>query len=458
MAMCHVTIIGRDRPHLVAIGKKLRVIVVGYAEDKRGAVVDAYMQENKIDWLKRQGCEVTLLERIEEHDRERQKQGRAALDTRLKRGRYGDVIGSGGYLGVEEVETALAFGERNHPGYTERIPLPHLTWEKRRCHALRIGKGQGKRRMTLCFISGVHGREWGGPDILIYFGIRLLRAYRDGTGVRLGKRFFTPAQIRSIVETRDIILFPQVNPDGRDFSMNRHPMWRKNRRPAPKGRSYRHIGVDVNRNFPFLWDFDRYFTPGTVASTRNPADYETYIGPRPASEPETRNVIWLLDRYPRIQYFVDVHSYGETILHSWGGDDNQSEDPGMNFANPAYHGKRGRLHDKDYREYIPAADEKLAQRMGRRMADTIEKVRGRKYRVQQSVGLYPTSGGSDDYAYSRHLLEPGRAKTIAYTVEFGRSRASTPFHPPYMEMRKVMREITAGLLELCLRAEPVDSA
>jgi hypothetical protein len=25
-------------------------------------------------------------------------------------------------------------------------------------------------------------------------------------------------------------------------------------------------------------------------------------------------------------------------------------------------------------------------------------------------------------------------------------------HPPYAEMRKVMREVTAGLLEFCLRA------
>lgn len=455
MALCHVTIIGRDRPHLAKLGKKLRVIVVGFVEDKRGAVVDAYMQENKIDWLRRQGCVVTLLERIEEHDRERQNQRRAGLESRLKRGRYGDVIWGGGYLGVDEVERALMLGEQNNPGYVERIPLPHLTWEKRRCHALRIGKGQDKKRISLCFISGVHGREWGGPDILVYFGFRLLTAYRTRTGVRLGGKSFSPAQIRSIVEDREVILFPQVNPDGREFSMGRHPMWRKNRRPAPKGRNYRSVGVDLNRNFPFLWDFERYFTPGTVASSHSPTDYETYVGPGPASEPETRNVIWLLDQYPHIQYFVDMHSYGETILHSWGGDENQSEDPDMNFTNPAYDGKRGRLHDKAYREYISAADEKLAVKMGQRMASAIEKVRGRKYKVQQSVGLYPTSGGSDDYAYSRHLLEPGRAKTIAYTVEYGRSRASTPFHPPYMEMRNVMRETAAGLLELCLRAEPV---
>ena len=50
------------------------------------------------------------------------------------------------------------------------------------------------------------------------------------------------------------------------------------------------------------------------------------------------------------------------------------------------------------------------------------------------------------------LADPKQAKVIAYTMEWGRSRASTPFHPPYAEMRKVMREVTAGLLEFCLRA------
>ena len=80
----------------------------------------------------------------------------------------------------------------------------------------------------------------------------------------------------------------------------------------------------------------------------------------------------------------------------------------------------------------------------------IWRVRGREYKVEQAVGLYPTAGASDDYAYSRHLLDRQKGKIIAFTVEWGRSRSSTPFHPPYDEMRKVMREVTAGLLELCL--------
>jgi murein tripeptide amidase MpaA len=304
----------------------------------------------------------------------------------------------------------------------------------------------------ICFLGGVHGREWGGPDILVYFAMRLLRAYRDRQPIRLGRKTFTSAQVRYIVEHGDVVVFPQVNPDGRHFSMTRHAMWRKNRRPAPRGRGHRSIGVDINRNFPPTWRFERYFAPDTIDSTRNPGDYESYVGPRAGSEPETKNVMWLLDRFPQIRYFIDLHSYGETLLHSWSGDQNQSKDPKMSFWNKAYDGKRGLIHDDLYREYMPAADEKLARHLGKKLAGAIRLVRGREYRVQQSVGLYPTTGSTDDYAYSRHFINPSKAKVIAYTMEWGRTRASTPFHPPYPEMRKVMREVTAGLLEFCLQA------
>jgi len=452
MSTLHVAITGRDKRHLAALGPKLRVVVVGYREEKHRFVVDAYIHSDKVAWLKRQGYGVTRLEQIDAHDRARQAEGRAAVARRLKKGRYGDVVWGGGYLTADEVEQAMVLGERNHAAYFERIALPHVTWERRRCHAFRIGKGDGRSRPAVCFIGGVHGREWGGPDILIYFAMRLLRAYRDREGFRLGKKRVSPALVRRLVETMDIVVLPQVNPDGRAFSMDRHPFWRKNRRPAPRGQGFRCIGVDLNRNFPFLWRFDRHFAPGTVESTHKPGDYETYVGPRPASEPETRNVIWLLDRFPNIRYYVDLHSYGETILHSWGSDDDQSREPRMNFRNKAYDGKRGRILDDVYREYIPAGDKNDAVQMGRHMAAAIRLVRGREYKVKQSVGLYPTAGASDDYAYSRHWVDSKKGRLIAFTIEWGRSHASTPFHPPYPEMRKVMREVSAGLLALCLRA------
>ena len=449
MALLHVAVTGRDRRHLSDLRNKFRVVVVGARETRHGVVVDAYIPAERVEWLRKRGYGVELLEAVDAPGRERQVEGHAAVEIRLKRGRYGDVIWGGGYLTVDEVEAAIVLGEKNHPAVFERIPLPHLTWEKRKCHAFRIGTATGKTRPAVCFLAGAHGREWGGPDILVYLGMRLLRAYRDGKGIKLGAALLSRTDVRAIVETLDIVIFPQVNPDGRYFSMQRSPWWRKNRRPAPRGRGSKSIGVDINRNYPFLWRFDRHFAPNTVGSSFKPSDYESYVGPYPASEPETRNVIWLLDRFPNIRYLVDLHSYGETILHSWGTDENQCDSPRMNFRNPRHDGLRGRINDDVYREYCPAADSKLAAQMGQRMADAIQQVRGREYKVKQAVGLYPTAGALDDYAYSRHLVDRRKGKIIAYTIEWGRSHASTPFHPPYDEMRKVMREVSAGLLKLC---------
>jgi len=453
MSALHVAIGGLDRRSLTALGTRHRIVVVGHRENANTGkiTVDAYIEPRQEEWLRKRGYTVARLEAIDVPARQRQKDGRRDAARRLAKGRYGDVIWGGGYLTVDEVERAMVLGEQNHAGYFQRIALPYKTWEKRRCHAFRIGTGPGKR-VGICFLGGVHGREWGGPDILVYFAIRLLRAYRDRQPIRLGRKTFTRADVRRIVERGEIVVFPQVNPDGRHFSMTHHAMWRKNRRPALAGRGHRSIGVDINRNFPLMWKFERHFAPGTIDSTRNPGDYESFVGPRAASEPETKNVIWLLDRFPRIGYFIDLHSYGETLLHSWGNDQNQSQDPRMCFSNEAYDGKRGLIHDDVYREYMPAADQKLALLLGKKLAGAIRQVRGREYRVNQSVGLYPTAGSTDDYAYGRHFVDPSKAKIISYTMEWGRTRASTPFHPPYPEMRKVMREVTAGLLEFCLQA------
>src|SRR5262245_33363698 len=92
MSLYHVAITGRDRRHLSALGPKLRVVVVGYRESRKGIVVDAYVPAEKVGWLKRHGYGVAPLENVDAAARQRQKEGRVALDARLKQGRYGDII------------------------------------------------------------------------------------------------------------------------------------------------------------------------------------------------------------------------------------------------------------------------------------------------------------------------------------------------------------------------------
>jgi murein tripeptide amidase MpaA len=293
----------------------------------------------------------------------------------------------------------------------------------------------------------VHAREWGSPDILISFIHRLTRAYRTNGGLSLGGKDFTAAQIQSIVDNLDVFVFPQVNPDGRNYSMTSNdPMWRKNRRPAPSSNPDC-PGVDINRNYDFLWYYPDYFHPDApIVNSTDPCDFrQVYIGPSAASEPETQNVVSMLDSHPNIRFFVDLHSAEESILYGWGDDQDQITDPNMNFQNAAFNGLRGIRGDAAYREYTDPPDQRPTIELANRMRDAIQAVRGRAYVVKTSFDLYPTAGTSTDYADSRQFADASKGKMYSYTIEWGKE-----FHPLYSEMRNIIREVTAGLLNFCL--------
>ena len=121
-------------------------------------------------------------------------------------------------------------------------------------------------------LGGIHAREWGSSDILINFVDLLTDAYRTNSGITQGGKSFTAAEIQRIVDTLDVVVFPQANPDGRHHSMTVDPMWRKNRRPAAPARRACAVGggdgpgVDLNRNYDFLWDFPRKYSPAGADS------------------------------------------------------------------------------------------------------------------------------------------------------------------------------------------------
>jgi murein tripeptide amidase MpaA len=288
---------------------------------------------------------------------------------------------------------------------------------------------------------------------------RLTAAVAAGAEISLPGYAVSGADVGRIAGGLDVVVFPQVNPDGRAWSMRRdgNELWRTNRRPSPVG------GVDVNRNYDWVWDFRRHFDPRALTrgevSVSDVRGQDTFHGPDAFSEPETRNVAWLVDRYPTTRFFTDVHSFSELILYPWGDDDNQSTAPAQNFANPAFDRRRGLLAQNGhpdagrYREYLDPAHRRHLIEIGERMRDAVASVNGRRYTIQQGAQLYGTSGTSEDWAFARHILDPARPVIYPYTIEFGRERpgdVAASFHPPYAEMEKIIDEVVAGLLEMCL--------
>jgi Zinc carboxypeptidase len=360
------------------------------------------------------------------------------------------------WTNVDEIETLIQNFATNYPSIAERIPLPEQAVSAdsgvspRTVCALRIGVNASGAADGALLVFGHHAREWVPPEVALEIAAALLGAYSGGPPLVYGGKSYSVADVQRILNNINIFLVPCVNPHGRQFSLDHDTIdagWRKNRNTIP---SSSQIGVDLNRNYDFAFDLAKYFDvtdPDVTSHTSTSPSVEVFQGRNAFSEPETRNIRWLLDTYPRIRWFVDIHGhtdFGE-IYFPWGDDDNQSTNPAMNWRNPAFDHQRGREGDA-VREYISAGELATHAYLANRLKAGTDPVNGRSYIVKQSFGLYPTAGASDDYAWSRHLISPYLPRIEAFVIEH---RASL-FKPPSPEREDVIREVTSGLINFCL--------
>jgi len=352
------------------------------------------------------------------------------------------------YLNVVEIEAAIARLADTNPLLCKLLELPNKSAEDRISHALRISTAPGAGRDTLVVIAGVHAREWGTSDAAVVFAKDLLAAYAQGTGLGYGSKIFAKEDIQAFLNTRDLVVFPQVNPDGRAYSQANDATvvegWRKNRRYLSGQGRKKKYGVDINRNFETAWDFKRLFADGTApASDVEGAD--NYHGPSPFSEAESKNVRDLLNDHSKTRWLVDVHGPAVCILYNWGIDETQSDTEEKNFRNSDWDHRRGKKTDA-YAEYKKSEDSQLAKALAVRMSDAMSQVRRNRWPARPSFdSLYPVSGSLADYAYARQWAVPPLPKIHSFVIEHGGS-----FHPPWPIMAGVIDEICAALLELCV--------
>lgn len=343
------------------------------------------------------------------------------------------------YMSVAAIDAAIEYVASTFPALARVIVLPEHSVEGRVVKALRIAGGSGAgsvpdNRTGVLFVGGIHARELINPETLVEFALRFCTARANNTGLAFGPKSYSATDVQLAADGLSIVILPMANPDGRDFCLvpGGQPMWRKNR-ALNSGLSC--MGVDLNRNTSFLW------SSGIGTSAASCSD--VFKGPSAFSEPETRNVRWLIDSFPGLACMVDVHSYSELVLYPWGDDNNQTTDPNQSFQNPAFDGQRG-VPGSAYKEYIPASDLQAHQAMGNRIRNGIAAVRGRNYTVEQSIDLYPTTGTWHDYAYARRFVETGRRRILGFTLETARE-----FQPGDAEKDQVISETQAGLME-CL--------
>ncbi|MER7499765.1 M14 family zinc carboxypeptidase [Nonomuraea pusilla] len=163
--------------------------------------------------------------------------------------------------------------------------------------ALRIGEHRDGTRPGVLAYAQEHAREWVTPLVTVEAAERLLRNHAADPATR------------RLLRRTDIFIVPTVNPDGANYSFYDFNSQRKNMTnhcPAQQSDpALRNTwGVDVNRNYAV-----GSLTDGYVGASAN-CQGGTYAGPSEHSEPESRNVMWLAQRYRTIKFAMNVHSYG----------------------------------------------------------------------------------------------------------------------------------------------------
>ncbi len=202
---------------------------------------------------------------------------------------------------------------------------------------------------AILFIGGHHGNEVLSIDMAYYLIDFLLESYD------------TRADIRHLINEREIWIIPCLNPDGYERTLNKEP-WRKNMRDNGDGT----LGVDLNRNYGYNW--------GTDAHTSANPGSDTYHGPEPFSEPETQAVKELVETI-NFTASISFHSSGELILYPWGYTSKQTD--------------RHELQEK--------------------IASDMAAMNG--YKVQQASEQYIAHGDAEDWLYSQGVM--------SFTFELG---------------------------------------
>lgn len=245
-----------------------------------------------------------------------------------------------------------------------------------------------------------HAREWVSPAATTYLIEQLVSGYGND------------ARITRLLDELEWVFAPMMNPDGFDFTWTDERFWRKNRREN-EGSTFR--GVDLNRNWSVAWG-----VPG--GSSSSPRS-ETFHGAGPFSEPELQTFTsWVEPLMERVAIHLDIHTYGQLVLHPLG----YSADP--------------------------SPDDSLYQELGDVMAAGIFETTGASYRAtQSSTGLYFTSGSAKDWAYGEY------GTPLGWTIEL-RPIASglAGFDPDPDQILPAGRELTEGVLRMAERmAEPL---
>ena len=149
--------------------------------------------------------------------------------------------------------------------------------------ALRIGKYRNGTKPGVLIQAQDHAREWVPATITLEAAERLVQNYPQ-----------TDPETKRIVDNTDLFLIPSNNPDGTNYSFYNFASQRRNMTNhcpdtnADPGQPERLGRRPEPRTTASASGFDGYDGASTSCTS------DTYQGPSKLSEPESKNIIWLV--------------------------------------------------------------------------------------------------------------------------------------------------------------------
>ncbi len=190
-----------------------------------------------------------------------------------------------------------------YPKLTEVVNYGRTTQGKQMT-AVRVTKNaknvrDGSRPATF-YMGAQHAREW----ITVEMTRRLLHYVLENYG--------KDPVITNLVDKTELWFAPVANPDGYDHTFTGdNRLWRKNLRDNDGDGQITSVdGVDLNRNFGYKWGYDNEGSSPQITS-------DTYRGPAPDSEPETKALHSLYSKI-RPEFFINYHSAAQLLLYGVG--------------------------------------------------------------------------------------------------------------------------------------------
>src|SRR5262245_11358507 len=264
-----------------------------------------------------------------------------------------------------------------HSGIARRISVGS-SYQGRDLIAVKISDNVAtdEAEPEVLFTAHQHARE----HLTVEMAIYLMDLFTDNYG--------SDTQITNLVNTREIWILPDLNPDGGEYDIatGSYRSWRKNRQPNP-GSSF--VGTDLNRNWAHQW--------GCCGGSSGSFSSETYRGASPESAPEVAAVAnfvrsRVIGGVQQIKVGIDWHTYGELVLWPYG----------YTFSDTA--------------PGLTLDDRNTFATLGQQMAAT------NGYTPEQASDLYIADGTIDDWLW-------GSQRIFGYTFEMF-PVGSPGFYPP----------------------------